>query len=88
MYIKKSNKGIVQIKTNLMVIQQKVMSQEQNFAKLIQTLTSKPKEQEVVSKKKKRRRQKKIQKKKMMTKKKINFVLNINVKKIININNE
>ena len=49
--IKKANKGIVQIKTNLMAIQQKVMGQEQNFAKLIQTLTSKPKKQEVVDKK-------------------------------------
>ena len=49
--IKKANKGIVQIKTNLMSIQQKVMSQEQNFAKLIQTLTSKSKKQEVVDKK-------------------------------------
>jgi len=49
--IKKANRGIVQIKTNLMAIQQKVMGQEQNFAKLIQTLTSKPKKQEVVDKK-------------------------------------
>lgn len=49
--IKKSNKGIVQIKTNLMAIQQKVISQEQNFAKLIQTLTSKSRQQEVVNKK-------------------------------------
>ena len=49
--IKKANKGIVQIKTNLMAIQQKVIGQEQNFAKLIQTLTSKPKKQEVVDKK-------------------------------------
>ena len=49
--IKKANKGIVQIKTNLMAIQQKVMGQEQNFAKLIQTLTSKTKKQEVVDKK-------------------------------------
>jgi len=48
--IKKSNKGIVQIKTNLMAIQQKVISQEQNFAKLIQTLTSKSRQQEVVNK--------------------------------------
>jgi len=45
--IKKTNKGIVQIKTNLMSIQQKVMDQEMNFAKLIHSLT-KPREQEVV----------------------------------------
>lgn len=45
--IKKTNKGIVQIKTNLMSIQQKVMEQEMNFSKLIQSLT-KPRTQEVV----------------------------------------
>lgn len=45
--IKKTNKGIVQIKTNLMSIQQKVMEQEMNFSKLIQSLT-KPRRQEVV----------------------------------------
>lgn len=48
--IKKTNKGIVQIKTNLMSIQQKVMEQEMNFSKLIHSLT-KPREQEVVKKK-------------------------------------
>lgn len=48
--IKKANKGIVQIKTNLMAIQQKVMGQEQNFAKLIQTLSSNAKRQEVIKK--------------------------------------
>ncbi len=47
--IKKTNKGIVQIKTNLMSIQQKVMEQEMNFSKLIHSLT-KPREQEVVKK--------------------------------------
>ena len=45
--IKKTNKGIVQIKTNLMSIQQKVMDQEMNFAKLIHSLT-RSKKQEVV----------------------------------------
>ena len=45
--IKKTNKGIVQIKTNLMSIQQKVMEQEMNFSKLIHCLT-RPKKQEVV----------------------------------------
>lgn len=45
--IKKTNKGIVQIKTNLMSIQQKVMEQEMNFSKLIQSLT-RPRKQEVV----------------------------------------
>ena len=45
--IKKTNKGIVQIKTNLMSIQQKVMEQEMNFSKLIHSLT-RPKKQEVV----------------------------------------
>lgn len=45
--IKRTNKGIVQIKTNLMSIQQKVMEQEMNFSKLIQSLT-KPRTQEVV----------------------------------------
>lgn len=45
--IKRTNKGIVQIKTNLMSIQQKVMEQEMNFSKLIQSLT-KPRRQEVV----------------------------------------
>lgn len=45
--IKRTNKGIVQIKTNLMSIQQKVMEQEMNFSKLIQSLT-KPRKQEVV----------------------------------------
>jgi len=48
--IKKTNKGIVQIKTNLMSIQQKVMDQEMNFAKLIHSLT-RPKKQEVVEEK-------------------------------------
>jgi hypothetical protein len=48
--IKKTNKGIVQIKTNLMSIQQKVMEQEMNFSKLIHSLT-KPREQEVVKEK-------------------------------------
>ena len=48
--IKKTNKGIVQIKTNLMSIQQKVMDQEMNFAKLIQSLT-RPRKQEVVEEK-------------------------------------
>ena len=33
--IKKSNKGIIQIKTNLMSIQQKVMEQEMNFMNVI-----------------------------------------------------
>tara|TARA_B100000674_G_C37368696_1_gene702007 strand:+ start:92 stop:553 length:462 start_codon:yes stop_codon:yes gene_type:complete len=46
--IKKTNKGIVQIKTNLMSIQQKVMEQEMNFSKLIQSLT-RPRTQEVVT---------------------------------------
>jgi|TARA_A100001015_G_C15003442_1_gene719591 hypothetical protein len=48
--IKKTNKGIVQIKTNLMSIQQKVMEQEMNFSKLIHSLT-RPKKQEVVEEK-------------------------------------
>ena len=48
--IKKTNKGIVQIKTNLMSIQQKVMEQEMNFSKLIQSLT-RPRTQEVVKEK-------------------------------------
>ena len=48
--IKKTNKGIVQIKTNLMSIQQKVMEQEMNFSKLIQSLT-RPRTQEVVTEK-------------------------------------
>jgi len=48
--IKKTNKGIVQIKTNLMSIQQKVMEQEMNFSKLIHSLTRKV-PQEVVEEK-------------------------------------
>ncbi len=48
--IKKTNKGIVQIKTNLMSIQQKVMEQEMNFSKLIHSLT-RSKKQEVVEEK-------------------------------------
>ena len=48
--IKKTNKGIVQIKTNLMSIQQKVIEQEMNFSKLIHSLT-RPKKQEVVEEK-------------------------------------
>ena len=47
MEYQKTNKGIVQIKTNLMSIQQKVMEQEMNFSKLIQSLT-RPRKQEVV----------------------------------------
>ena len=50
--IKKSNKGIIQIKTNLMSIQQKVMEQEMNFSKLIKNLT-RTKKQEVVQEDKK-----------------------------------
>jgi hypothetical protein len=48
--IKKTNKGIVQIKTNLMSIQQKVMEQEMNFSKLIHSLTRRV-PQEVVEEK-------------------------------------